>query len=141
MSHKLATIVVVACLVVGATGVDRDAEAGGIILYELGTPDVGRASAGWAARAGDAATVFTNPAGMSRLPGNDLLVGGQLTYGQFGFKPNENTPSGGSPVPAYSTPTNLGLAGTPESAPSLTSGWPRNTTRVGLDGTMSRSPL
>ena len=55
-------------------GIVRDAEAGGIILYELGTPDVGRASAGWAARAGDAATLFTNPAGMSRLPGQELLV-------------------------------------------------------------------
>jgi len=43
------------------------------MLDELGTPDVGRASAGWAARADDAATVFTNPAGMSRLSGKQLL--------------------------------------------------------------------
>jgi long-subunit fatty acid transport protein len=38
-------------------------QAGGLYLYELGTPDVGTAAAGWAARAQDAATVFTNPAG------------------------------------------------------------------------------
>ena len=42
-------------------------QAGGLYLYELGTPDVGTAAAGWAARAQDAATVFTNPAGMTRL--------------------------------------------------------------------------
>jgi long-chain fatty acid transport protein len=76
---------------VGVNGVDRDAVAGGVILYELGTPDVGRASSGWAARAGDAATRFTNRAGMSRLRGKELLGGGQLTYGQFGFEPNQNT--------------------------------------------------
>ena len=33
-------------------------EAGGIQLYEIGTPDVGLASAGWAARAQDASTLF-----------------------------------------------------------------------------------
>jgi long-chain fatty acid transport protein len=32
--------------------------AGGIILYEQGTYDVGLASAGWAARGQDAATLF-----------------------------------------------------------------------------------
>lgn len=37
--------------------------AGGLYLYELGTPDVGAAAAGWAARVQDAATVFTNHSG------------------------------------------------------------------------------
>ncbi len=79
MARKLFIVVIVG-LILGANGVIRDAEAGGIILYELGTTDVGRASAGWAARASDAATLFTNPAGMSRLPGKELLVSGQLTW-------------------------------------------------------------
>ena len=43
------------------------AEAGGLYLYEIGSPDVGLAAAGYAARAADASTVFTNPAGMTRL--------------------------------------------------------------------------
>jgi long-chain fatty acid transport protein len=90
------------CLTIAACGLDNVARASGIILYELGTPDVGRASAGWAARANDAATLFTNPAGMSRLTGQRLLVGSQLTYGQFGFKSNANTTvtgnDGGNPV-------------------------------------------
>lgn len=59
--------------------------AGGIILYEMGTSDVGLASAGYAARAQDASTVFRNPAGMSLLPGSQFQGGVQLTYGSVEF--------------------------------------------------------
>ena len=45
------------------------ASAGGLFLYEIGTADVGLASAGYTARAQDASTAFTNPAGMTRLEG------------------------------------------------------------------------
>ena len=41
--------------------------AGGLLLYEVGTADIGLASAGYNARAQDASTVFTNPAGMTKL--------------------------------------------------------------------------
>ena len=40
------------------------ANTGGIMIYDFGPPDVGLASAGYAARAQDASTVFTNPAGI-----------------------------------------------------------------------------
>jgi long-chain fatty acid transport protein len=76
--------------------------AGGLFLYEVGTPDMGFASAGWAARADDAATVLTNPAGMTRLDEGDLLLGLQALYGDVGFTPNANTSTsggdGGNPV-------------------------------------------
>ena len=49
--------------------------AGGLWLYEMGTPDLGTASAGRAASAKDAATVFGNPAGMTSLDRSQLLVG------------------------------------------------------------------
>jgi len=65
--------------------------AGGLELYELGTPDVGLASAGYAARADDASTLFKNPAGMSRLEGLQLQGGLQATYGSVSFTPNANT--------------------------------------------------
>ncbi|HYL57367.1 MAG TPA: outer membrane protein transport protein [Candidatus Acidoferrales bacterium] len=69
--------------------------AGGLFLYEIGTPDVGLASAGYAARAQDAATVFTNPAGMTRLDDSQLLAGVQPIYGHQVFHPNnKNTTSG-----------------------------------------------
>ena len=71
-------------------------QAGGLYLYELGTPDVGAAAAGWAARAQDAATVFTNPAGMTRLKKSELLVGVQPLYLHADFSPDANTTTSGS---------------------------------------------
>ena len=71
-------------------------QAGGLYLYELGTPDVGTAAAGWAARAQDAATVFTNPAGMTRLEKSELLVGVQPLYLNAEFSPDSNTTTSGS---------------------------------------------
>ena len=63
--------------------VQTDARAGGLYLYEIATPEVGLAGAGWAARAQDAATVMTNPAGMTRLEGDHLMAGAQLLYGDL----------------------------------------------------------
>jgi long-chain fatty acid transport protein len=80
------------------------AHAGGILLYEVGTADVGLASAGYTARAQDAATVFTNPAGMTRLDGNQLTLGAQLLYADLGLtidaqtSPGLGRNDGGNPV-------------------------------------------
>ena len=59
--------------------------AGGIMLYEVGTADVGLASAGYGARAQDASTVLTNPAGMTRLDGQQVLAAGQLLWADVKF--------------------------------------------------------
>jgi long-chain fatty acid transport protein len=61
------------------------AAAGGLILYEIGTAEVGLASAGYGARAQDASTVFTNPAGMTRLEGTQVLAGGQILWSNTAF--------------------------------------------------------
>jgi long-chain fatty acid transport protein len=78
------------------------ARAGGILLYETGTPDMFTAGAGWAARAQDAATVLTNPAGMTRIKGGDFLLGAGALYGDIRFTPDANTSvsggDGGVPV-------------------------------------------
>ena len=58
------------------------AMAGGLILYEFGTADVGLASSGFNVRAQDASTVFTNPAGMTRLDGTQFVGGGAGALGQ-----------------------------------------------------------
>jgi long-chain fatty acid transport protein len=64
-----------------ATGLaSGPAAAGGLLLYELGTAEVGLAAAGYSARAQDASTAFTNPAGMTRLEGTQVLAGGQLMW-------------------------------------------------------------
>lgn len=65
--------------------------AAGLIIYETGTPDVGLAAAGFSARAQDASTLFTNPAGMTRLQGSNIMLGSQATYGSVRFDPDSNT--------------------------------------------------
>lgn len=80
------------------------AHGGGIMLYEVGTEDVGLASAGYTARAQDASTVFTNPAGMTRLDGNQLTLGSQMLYADLGLSIGSGTSpglgrnDGGNPV-------------------------------------------
>jgi len=83
-------------LLVGILLLSPSVQAGGLFLTEIGTPDVGLAGAGWAARAQDASTLFKNPAGMSLLEGNQFQGGAQLLFGNIGFTSNGNsTPSGG----------------------------------------------
>jgi long-subunit fatty acid transport protein len=77
-----------------------EAGAGGIIAYEIGTADVGLASAGYSARAQDASTVLTNPAGMTRLEGNQFLFAGQLDYGRTEFSVGSGTSPGSAPTTA-----------------------------------------
>jgi len=86
------------CLVIAVVFVCGPAWAGGIMLYQFGSPDVGYAAAGYAARAQDASTVFTNPAGMSRLESSQFLGGMQALYGDLKFSPNSATsvPGGGN---------------------------------------------
>ena len=80
------------------------AVAGGILLYEVGSADVGLASAGLGARAQDASTVLTNPAGMARLEGTHLLLGAQVLHADLAFTPDAGTSpglgtgGGGNPV-------------------------------------------
>ena len=53
--------------------------AGGIYLYEISNvSETGYAGAGMVARANDAGTVFTNPAGMTRFDAPKLIASGTL---------------------------------------------------------------
>ena len=70
------------------------AQAGGLLLYEFGTGEPGLAAAGYAARAQDASTAFTNPAGMTRLDGTQALVGGQLMWLNTQFSVGSDTSPG-----------------------------------------------
>jgi len=69
--------------------------AGGPYLYEIGTPDVGLAAAGYAARAQDPSTVFTNPAGMTRLERSELQIGIQPLYVHTKFNAGSGTTTTG----------------------------------------------
>ncbi len=70
--------------------------AGGLYLYEIGTPDLGLAGAGYAARAQDAGTIYTNPAGMTRLDRSQVLFGIQPLYMDLEFSPDGRTTQSGS---------------------------------------------
>lgn len=70
--------------------------AGGITLYEISSADTRLASAGWSARAEDPSTLFTNPAGMTRLCDKQLELGLQALFAHIHFDPNSQTNVKGS---------------------------------------------
>jgi len=65
--------------------------AGGAYLNEVGSDDVGLASAGYASRAQDATNLFTNPAGMTRLEHSEPQFGVEPIYLYAKFSPNSDT--------------------------------------------------
>jgi long-chain fatty acid transport protein len=71
--------------------------AGGLYLNEFATPSMGTAGAGQEAYANDASTNFAlhNPAGMTRLDGNQVSLGAGLVVGDTKFDPDASTPFGG----------------------------------------------
>jgi long-chain fatty acid transport protein len=93
---KLGLIKAMSFVVLSVVIAGGSARAGGLGLYEMGTPDVGLAAAGFAARAQDATTVFTNPAGMSSLDSSQVMGGMQALYGDFKFSPNSGSTVAGS---------------------------------------------
>jgi long-chain fatty acid transport protein len=75
------------------------ARAGGIYANEFGTPEMGTAGAGAEATALDASTAipFYNPAGMTRLEGKQVIVGGGALLMNVEFDPDPATTfSGGN---------------------------------------------
>ena len=85
--------------------------AGGVYLNEYATPSMGVAGAGAEAVATDASTAFLlhNPAGMTRLEGNQLMLGGGFVVANVEFDPASNTPipgtdggNAGGPAPILS---------------------------------------
>ncbi|MHC4214853.1 MAG: outer membrane protein transport protein [Planctomycetota bacterium] len=60
--------------------------AGGLYLEsEFGTPSMGAAGAGAEAEAWDASTAWHNPAGMTRIGGNELMLTGGIGYSRVKF--------------------------------------------------------
>ena len=80
-----------------AGGGQTSARAGGLYLNEFVTPSMGVAGAGSEAVAADASTIFAfhNPAGMTRLKGNSILLGVGALQGDTEFETNSNTPFNG----------------------------------------------
>ena len=83
--------VIVTLSLAGAALLPATTSAAGFLLYEVGTPEIGLASAGYAARAGSPSTLLTNPAGMTSLQGTQVQVGAALVYGHLQFAPDSRT--------------------------------------------------
>ena len=72
--------------------------AGGAYIYEMSSAsEVGYGGAGMVARANDAGTVFSNPAGMTRFDESALMAGAVGVYIDAGFSKNENNIRFGTP--------------------------------------------
>jgi long-chain fatty acid transport protein len=69
--------------------------AGGLYIQEFATPSLGSANAGSQAWADNASTAFFNSAGMTRIEGNELMVGAGLLYVDVQFDPAPDTPVAG----------------------------------------------
>ena len=61
-------------------GLSSQAFAGSVYVYEMIPSEVGTAGAGSAAKAQNASTVFTNPAGMTYIDHNEIQAGATLMY-------------------------------------------------------------
>ncbi len=101
---KLGSSVIAVAIGALALTVAGPARAGGLLLYEVGGEEVALASAGYGARAQDASTVLTNPAGMTRLEGKQVLLGTQILYTDPAFSigtgtsPELGSANGGNPI-------------------------------------------
>ncbi len=80
--HPLA----VAALTAACAFLTRDASAAAFQLKETSALDLGNAFAGAGSAADSAATVFTNPAGMTQLPGLQVAAGLSLILPSFRFR-------------------------------------------------------
>lgn len=69
--------------------------AGGLYIQEFATSSLGTANAGAQAWADNASTAFLNPAGMTRLEGKELMLGGGLIYLDIKFDSAPDTPVAG----------------------------------------------
>jgi long-chain fatty acid transport protein len=97
--NRHSTTLALTVLVVGLWLDLSNVQAGGLYLNEFATPSMGVAGAGQEAYANDASTSFAfhNPAGMTRIDGNEFSAGAGILNGTTEFDADSDTPfSGGN---------------------------------------------
>ncbi len=80
-------------------GLSGNAAAVGFALEQQSVSNLGYAFAGGAANAEDASTIYWNPAGMTRLPGRQVVVGLNAIYGSARFTDQGTTSPAGPAFP------------------------------------------
>ena len=97
MNAKTNRVKISAVIALFFTFIHTTALAGGLYINEFGTPSMGTAGAGANAVASDASTSFHNPAGMTRIKGEEVMGTGGLLYATVKFDADSDTPvSGGN---------------------------------------------
>lgn len=91
---KRALIPIFSSAILGLSG---NAAAVGFALEQQSVSNLGYAFAGGAANAEDASTIYWNPAGMTRLPGRQVVLGLNAIYGSARFT-DQGTMSPAGPV-------------------------------------------
>src|SRR5215813_6531572 len=76
-----------------AAGYAAGLQAGGFALIEQNASGLGNAYAGQGASAQDASTIYFNPAGMTLLPGRNLVFAGHLINPSAKFNNTGTTPA------------------------------------------------
>nr|WP_153879561.1 outer membrane protein transport protein [Citrobacter freundii] len=96
--------------------------ASALYFYEIGTEDTALAGAGQAARAQDASTLFTNPAGMTRLPDHMVTTGLQAMGGDIPYSLNNESVDRQSPGNVMTIFPNASLFYTQQLSDSVSAG-------------------
>lgn len=100
-------------------GFHKAAFASGFALTEESVPNLGQATAGGAALAEDASTLFFNPAGLTRLDTHSIIGAGYIVSPNVRFRNNGSTAITGTPLLGG----NGGDAGSPEFIPNFYAAW------------------
>ena len=104
MNHKIIKITSMV-LAASAAGISTQAYSAGFSLFEQGASGQGVAYAGAAAVGEDASTVYFNPAAMTRLSGQQIVVAGHVIVPSSEYKDSGNS-SNASGVPGSLTGPN-----------------------------------
>lgn len=111
MMQSSTRVSLAATLALAALAMPHAANASGYALKEHGASGLGNAFAGGTAGAEDATTIFTNPATMTRLQGNQVLGVASYILPQSSFRgdgASRATGFGGSAITGNSQPGNAG---------------------------------
>lgn len=99
MNKNLRVVFSKTILAVGIAGASTVTQAGSFGLIEQSASGQGAAYAGAAAIAEDASTIYFNPAGMTRLPGSQIVVAGHIISAEAKYTDSGNsTTFAGSPL-------------------------------------------
>jgi len=97
MSHKIIKLSPL-ILAAAATGFSTQAFSSGFALIEQGASGQGVAYAGAAAVGEDASTIYFNPAAMTRLSGQQIVVAGHVIAPKYDYTDKGSTTAFGTPI-------------------------------------------